>query len=637
MGSWDWKDPDGGLKSELLADGQAQLVDAIFEELDLTIGTSKCPLKTYENDLEFCRKGGLVMDGHRLTMTGDYRHLADVYADDAEKMVLMAGAQTGKSIRVMVKILHTALRRWGSLIGYYFPDIHLPKVFSRARFAPFVESQPEIARWMGRDARKGRGVDAILSRSIGASIIYFLSIKAKTSTEGSPMQAVFFDEVRRMAEGDVQRAMERYSAQWNPIDFKVSTARYPEADIHRYFLAGDQRYFHTACSCRDGVVLSLTFPENVVVINDKLDPQLHKQIKHAFRHARSPYGIRPELAHEFGLAVYRCPKCGDIITDPREGWWQPHNPGRYVHSYQMPQLLSPTFPANRVWWAFNHQPDLMEFYNSKLGLPYVGDENMRCTEEDVLACVDDKLVWPANKSRRWRLANLENCAMGVDVQAGYLVVVIKRIGVNGLWETCHLAVLHGESIWRQLGQLFVEYSCRYAVIDSMPEWDAAQTFAKTFPARVYLATYVDSETGPVVAWSDSSKEKRQKGETRFRWRVLIDRTRGLDWSLRRWRSGRNSLPHPDGLIAKLPKQGDRVVFTSNLRQGRWQPVRIAREVYIDHLARFRWRNTYSDNPDKVLIGKQKWVVEHVGLDPHAGHASLYADVALSRLAKARRS
>jgi len=39
----------------------------------------------------------------------------------------------------------------------------------------------------------------------------------------------------------------------------------------------------------------------------------------------------------------------------------------------------------------------------------------------------------------------------------------------------------------------------------------------------------------------------------------------------------------------------------------------------------------------VLIGKQKWVVEHIGLDPHFGHANLYADVALSRLAKARRS
>jgi hypothetical protein len=613
------------------------------EGLDVMLaafGGGVCPLELHANDLEFVEKYGLTIDGVPFDLRHKYKHLRDFYADDHDTLVAMAGAQTGKTGRLLVKLGRDLARHWGSLFGYYFPDKHLPAAFSRERFKPFMQSNPDLGQYLGAPRTSGKGVDGTMTRSFGESTLYFMTTAGVSATEGLPLKGVYFDEVRRMDMGDIERAQERYSAQVNPIDVKVSTARYPESDIHKFFLEGDQRFFHSDCSCPNGCVLSQVYP-NCILDLRRATPKLLRKVQHAFSHAGLPYLGMNELDRaRYPEAVYFCPTCGDVIVDPREGWWEAHSTG-WAHSYQMPQLLSPTYPAGRVLDKHEKARDIQEFWNSCIGIPFLDEEKRPVRLEHLLACVNTELRWPARMPAEWRRQYLSNTAMGVDVQAGYLVAVIKAVAPNGKYRTIHLEVVHGKHAsdpWHSLGRLMHEYDVRLAVIDQAPEWSAALRFAQAFKGRVFLANYTSNENSTaMVSWGDVTKDKKQRGkETKFKYRVNIERVKGLKWSLGRWVVRQNEIPDPTKLVQRLPKQKDRVVLSPELRIGRKAPVAIAREVYFDHLQRIMFRDAFEDQkgPQRELRakrGEKKIVAEYVGYDPHFAHADLYASVALARI------
>lgn len=615
----------------------AALEETLSKQVMGYAGLETSPVDPMADDLEFILRYGLTIDGQHFDFGDKYKHLIDVYRDDWPFQVLMAGAQTGKSARLMARMLRTAILRWGSMIGYYFPDFFLPRAFSTQRFRPFVASSDELREWLGSNATKGKGTDAVLTRSFGPSVFYFLSVAGRTSTEGLPLQAVFFDEVRRMSSGDIMRAQERYSAQADPIDMKVSTACYPEADIHAHFLEGDQRFFHTDCSCSEGVVLSQRYPDCIAEIED--GTEFKRKVQHAFSHAGRPYlGSTEKQIAQFGEACYICPDCGDILTDPREGWWEPHNPEAYVHSYQMPQLLSWTYPAARILRAGENPLDLQEFHNSKLGLPFLDPEAQPVQLSDLQASVnmDTDCRWAMRMTRDWRRKNLKNCALGLDAMGGYNCIVVKMLAPNGKYRTIHLEIIHGDDPWRESAKLMVELNVRAAVIDQNPHYNEALRFAKAFPGKVFLANYDEHAgtkgKGPMVKWHDRARDpKDQKGrQIKDKYRVSINRTKGLQWSLKRWKHGANETPHPDELIQELPKQKGKVILTPGLKVGKMAPTPICREVYWLHLRRIVFRKLFASE-DAERRGEFKVVAEHVGLDPHFGHSDLYANVALARI------
>lgn len=602
-------------------------------------GTTRAPIDVMANDAEFATHYGLTIDGNRFDFANRYKHLTAVYEDEHPSQVIMAGAQTGKSGRIMTRMLRAGIQRWGSMSAYYFPDFFLPRAFSTQRFKPFVRSSEVLKPWLGKGPADGApGTDAVLTRSFGPSTFYFLSIGGKTSTEGMPFQALYFDEVRRMTPGDIMRAMERSSAQHDPVDFKVSTARYPEADIHAYFLEGDQRYFHTDCKCPGGVVLSLTYPDCIADLR-KATPELLRKVEHAFSHAGMPYlGVDARQRDEYPPACYLCPRCGTVITDPREGWWEPHAPGAWRHSYQLPQMLLWTYPAGRVLQKGENPEDLQELWNSMLGLPYIDEQAQIVKTSDLEASINPNAKWVALQSEDWIRKNCRNLAMGADCMGGYNVIVLKEMSENGKHRTVHLEIIHGDDPWEEMARAMVRFDVRCAVIDQMPHFNEAHRFAKMFPGRVYLASYTESAgsegKGKFVVWGDRAKDpKGQKGrETKFKHTVQINRTKGLHWSLSRWADGGNETPNPDQLVQSLPKQQGRVTLTAGLKVGKWEPTRICREVYWLHLQRVAFQKVYPSE-DARRRNQFKVVAEHVGLDPHFAHANLYADVALARIGR----
>lgn len=622
-----------------------RIVDAVLEGF----GGRQCPIDPCANDLLFVQKYGLELDGKSFDFVR-YKHLVDVYEDTARFLVIMAGAQTGKSGRIFVHMLRQMMLHWGRLFGYYFPDLSIATSFSSTRFAPFVRSQPDFVPLIGAVSAKGKGRDNVLTRTIGESVLFFLTTAGKSSTEGLPLQGVWFDEVRRMARGDIERAQERYTAQEAPTDCKVSTAHTPNADIHRFFMDGDQRYFHTACRCADGIVLSLRFPDCILDLRHA-QPAMINRVKNAFAAKGIPFlGMREDETERYPMAAYYCPTCDTIITDPQNGWWEPHNPGAWIHSYQMPQLLSPGFSAGRLLFRYEYGKDIQEFHNSALGLPFLDHTKRPLTDAHLAACVEPRAEWIALKSNEWRERYVRQTAFGVDVQAGYLVVVVKMRSPNGKHRTVHLEVIEDSpgdddegrgGMWKELGRRIHQYDCSVCVIDNAPEWTAADRFARAFKGRVWLATYdtSGSTTSPIDGWGDSAKkiEKKQKGkETKFKHTVVINRVKGLRWSLGRWVNRVNEIPDPRQLIARLPVQGDtgHITFSRNMQRGTRTPVPIAL-TYFHHLTQLMFRDKMEEpeNEEKLREGKTQQVAEYIGdIDPHFAHADLYASIALSRIA-----
>lgn len=632
---------------------QAQLLSAFGQ------GT-----RAYESPLDACANTQAFVDHYNLKIDGmpfrwgldGYAHMVEVYQDNHPKMSLMAAAQTGKSGYVIAKLGRALVEHWGSMFGYYFPDALLPGVFSEKRFAPFLKGNPDLRPFVGKKTDDGfAGADRTTARSLGPSVVYFLTIMGKTSTEGMPLKGVFFDEVRRMTYHAIQLAEERTSAQVNPMDVKVSTAKFPDSDIHLHFKRGDQRYFHSDCRCSNGVVLSRLGPDCYIDLR-KASPAIIRKVEHQFSHDGVPYlGLTGEDVDEYKAfhAAFRCPKCDKIITNPRRGWWEAEVPSNYAHSYQLPQMLTPTYNAPRIQQKIDKPEEpvsVQEIWNSVFGLPFLDPDLQPVKLHHLEACVDLQLRWGANMTDKARRKYMVNCCLGMDCQGGYNVVVIKkRSDRGGKWRTVHLEIVYGDDPWKRCARLMYEYDVRFAVIDQMPHWNEALRFAKKFPGRVYLASYTggDNDGTDMVTWGDVGKKPQQKGETRMRHKVSIHRTKGLDWSLNRWVRRLNETPHPNRLLQKLPVQGtvelerghpvDRVMLTPGLLAGEWQPVPICRNVYWLHQMRVAFEDRYDDetkeaNKQRKEEGKKKMVAVHIGLDPHFAHAELYCNVAMSRLA-----
>lgn len=603
------------------------------------------------NDYEFAKAYNLRADGNPITgdsgIDGDYEHLLEPYMDDVHEQVIMAGAQTGKTVRVFVRLARIMLGpAWGQHAGYYFPDAHLPREFSNSRFRPFVRSNEHIGRFLGarramEDGSEMKGKDATQSMTLGESYLHFLTIAGKTATEGMPLRMTLFDEVRRMNDGDIERAHFRKQGQRDPYDIKVSTAGFPKTDIHRYFLAGDQRYYHSACKCPDGIVLSERWPDCVMDLAG-VTPKVKRQVEAAFRNEKDPYfGLRGTDAVKYSPAAYYCPTCGTILANPRRGgWWQARHEGRFVHSYQLPGMLSVANPAGKMLHQFRQTVDMDEFNKSARGLPSVNPDQMPVQAEHIDACVNPDLEWgerlPDAARRR-----LTNCAMGIDVQAGYGVAVIKRMQTNGKPRVVHVEVLRnpsdGTTWWHRAAELMQRYDIRTAVVDHAPEFTAAKNFADAFSGRVFLADFTGDEDGlDTVVWPRAG-DKKQKGETANLFRVRLARTKALHWSVHLWKNRRMEIPPLRRLTQSLKLDTDGTpVFSAHLRNG-MEGLGYPAEVLRSHLTRFVFRDLVEDDSKRGLKqllalrhGKKRYVAEWVEGSPDLAFADMYCNVALTR-------
>jgi len=273
--------------------------------------------------------------------------------------------------------------------------------------------------------------------------------------------------------------MERTSHEENPYNIKVSTPKYPKADINAYFLDSDQRYFHSDCKCSDGVVLSDVFPDCIVDLRGAT-PELKRKVSHAYHLAGIDLDSQLSDIEEgqpvrFPPAAYHCPRCGTYIPRPGiSGRWIIHEPNNWIHGYHASQILSPVWPAGKMLHAYETAKDKQEFNNSKLGNAYVDKKSQIITLEDLEACENTDLRWEESGS---------NTAMGIDGMDGYLCGMIKKHASDGKIQIIHMFVIIGLDCWDHLDYFMNKFDVRVAVADYAPNFNETKKFARRFPPQ----------------------------------------------------------------------------------------------------------------------------------------------------------
>lgn len=521
----------------------------------------------------------------------NHRYLLPIYADNSTEIVWQKAAQLGATVYMLMRTLWWLYIHQGRKAGLYMPNKELVDNTSKDRLTPLIRSIPPIAEVTNPEDKLGL-------RSVGSSSFYMFHLGGKSSKDSVPLDYISFDEIRLCRDEDVDQALERVSH--SPHKFKVfmSTCGIPDQDVHLRFTDGTQHIWLSQCGCPDGCDLARTFPD-CVVADDPRHPD--------------PY--------------LRCPKCKYVIKDPQNGRYVPHNPSADYNSYNVSQLVSKFISLKEIWRTWQRTRNTSEFYNAKLGLPYVDEDSRGVTRDQLDAAVDSTQVWARPKTKN------DYTSMGVDQGAGYCVAVIAD-NTGSKKRIRHVEVIEQDnpeyiepsgnkvSPFKRLGELMDEFNVRICVVDSMPNMNDALQFAQRFPARVFLA-YYSKDSKEVVSWQDRSRTKptvRKAGPLlKFKYVAQLGRFPALDFALGEWAGGNVVMPPPEALR--------QMAFDEKTTQ--LTPMSPAHRLQ-DHMLRLirRFRIVNEETGD----GKWEWI--YTGGDPHLAHAMTYCFIGLERMRRA---
>lgn len=532
---------------------------------------------------------GLKVD-HRDFSFINRRFLIDLYKAATENQIIsfMKSAQMGATVWLLLFLLYMSVN-WKSRINrpiksaIYFPTEKGVEEMSKDRLQPIIDSNREILSQIKRNTKD----DTLSLKRVGQSSLYLRSIGGSVSKDSTPLDIICFDEVRLMLLADIYQTYERTSASELKIRFHVSTAGYPNAEIHKLFKRGDQQFFHTVCQrCGYDFVAPFFWPDGVIA-EHKIGPKA-------------------------GQVYYICPKCRGKIEDMQNGLYVKHNPQSDECSLHVSQLISGTISAKEVWKVWVDAENIKEFYNSKLGLPWIDAENKPVDEAILNECIRTDLVWGGDRR--------QTC-MGVDQKAGMLhVVIAKKYGNERriVW----YEIVESIEPFQRLGQLMKEFDVKVCLLDYMPNTNEAMRFANDHNGRVWLTVYKDDAL-EMVQWADRHKkaEKFRKGTSEIyqKYKVVLDRYKTIDFSMSLFGKGLASFPPPTGPGALI--QTCRHPTTHKTEpQNTWKE-----HAYLHFQNIVREKNIIDETTGKF---RMKW--RNLDLDPHTVHAWNYCAIAMER-------
>jgi hypothetical protein len=537
---------------------------------------------------------------HRSFTFAKRKYLKKIYLSTNPLISVRKCTQVGLTIWMVLKVLHKL--RYAELIGakiakkagFYFPVHDAVSKFSKDRLAPLVANIPEFSEVMDNQG-------SIELKQLGNSSLYMSYMGGTATKDSTPLDIICLDETRLMDVADINQVEERLSGSLTPEIYKISTAGLPNDAIDKAFLQGNQQFWHTVCNCSDGVILSDVFPDCI-------------------GQRRKKGGVVEYF--------YRCPVCGKEDLEPQDGDYRAHNPSSHIDSFHIHHMLSPTKTPKIVWERYITTDNIKEFYNAVLGKPYIDEENIGLTDDELVACVNTDLTWGMDK---------QNTCMGVDQRSGQLHVVILKPS-SGKKQIVHVEVVDNYcerykeggkivSPFKRLYQLMHEYDVDMCVLDALPNANEAKEFAAEFPGRIFLSYYKGSQD--MARWSDKNPKtknsdppplRKSKDSLKFKWVVLLDRYKSIEYALRHWRDRSVECPPPRGLVQEVRDE----------KTGTYQPEFVCENILFTHMKSVVRELVQS----KLEPGRYRYRWNNLGLDPHFLHAFTYAVIASERKKRA---
>lgn len=554
------------------------------------------PAMTFRQWCEQLGEEGLKVDGIRFTLQ-DRPAMAWIYdqipttVEQAFKtmLVLMKCAQVGFTVMEMLASIYCALKFEPCKVGLYLPDMKLASAKSTERFLPIIRLIPKayarltavVTDAEGNELKK-RGEGNVLIRAIGDSRFHFLWTSGKAMTESFPMDVLTFDEVQEMKPGDIEKTQERLSASRMRYTLLGSTANWPDADIHFWYQRGTQHQFHTRCpSCQKGNVLDEYFPDCIRYDSEQREYR------------------------------YICRHCGGWIDNPQLGEWIAKNAEARFVSVHFPQFLSPTISPRDIIEAYNQADDMKNFFNRKLGKPYVDPTQVPVSLDILNDCarlgMAAGIMWKQRASGTF---------MGVDQMGAFNVVIIKERMADGRQAVVHLEYIFSDDPFTRTSQLMYLYGVQCCVIEILPNYNDAKRFAQRHKGKVFLVHYTKIED-EMLRWGDAPKldtsERRTDENERDRFTVSVDQYKCMQVSMARFQKRMCLFPDPAGLVQDYTDKG--IV----------KPTAVCREIAFLHFTKTALV-TVKDEEEKIYKRK----VVKVGIDPHTSYANMLCDVAWAR-------
>jgi hypothetical protein len=416
---------------------------------------------------DWVMKARLILEGRPFSFT-KHEYLRQPYSDPHPFQVEMKAAQMGLTCKAGLRSIHGAITgKYPRGILYLFPSKSDVTDFSKARIAPLIEENPEsIGKWVVE-------TDTSNLKQIGTAFLYLRGMRARAGLKSIPVDFIVFDELDEAPQTAVDMAMERMAHSEVREVLKLSNPTLPDFGIDKAFQETDQRYWLLKCpSCGHYTCLEDTFPACLLELPG-------------------------------GKVIRACEKCKAEL-DPADGVWVAKRDSvTDKRGYHYSQLFSQFVDPAGILNQFRITQNLTDFYNLKIGIPWV-EATHRISLEAVYALCSSYGMAESDPGP---------CSMGVD-QGKDLHVVIGRAEPSRSGKIIHLGIYKE---WEKLESLMKAFNVYRCVIDGMPETQKARTFAGKFPGKVFLNFYNEHQKGS-YKWNEAD------------WTITCNRTESLDAS-----------------------------------------------------------------------------------------------------------
>ena len=395
---------------------------------------------------------------------------------------------------------------------YVLPTAINASDFSKARFSTAL-SHSEYLKELFTDT------NTVNLKQTGTNTLYIRGSRGDSNLKSIPVSELILDEVDEMDQKQIDLALTRLDGQLKKHVWGISTPTIPNYGIHKLYQTSTQERFGFVCPhCSRHT--ELIWPDCIEIVGEH---------------------IADKRVHESYLKCKECQHKLDHKAKPewlKSGFWivgdQQANPDH--RGFHVSQLYSFTVsPGELVSYHFKGLGDelsMKEFYNSRLGLPFIGD-GAKVTEDDL----NESIRRYSKQDARPEVGGQRIITMGVDQGKWSYVSIVEwtfpdwSLDINA---TAEAKVLYEtkffEDEWdTRLDELMREWQVLACVIDADPWPMEARRFARRFPGYVWLCRYRKGVTAKEIAVSDDENGAPL---------ATVDRTAWLSASLGRFRNPR---------------------------------------------------------------------------------------------------
>jgi len=383
---------------------------------------------------------------------------------------VMKSSQCGISAAAVSLALYAA-DAWGAHVLYVLPTESLAETFSDTRVKTAIESSPYLRSRLSATDSKGL-------KRLGAGNLHFVGSGSEARALSVPADVLVLDEFDRLDQRQVAKFPSRLAAPTSlNLLRRFSNPSYPEAGIHRLWMASDQRTWLITCpACGTEAPIAYDQGPGHYVDED--------------RELRVCGGCHRALPLEAIAA----------------GQWVPARADRDHRAYHVSRLI---VPGERVAELVEHhaqggEEEVAVHYNFDLGLPYA-PKGGSLDRELVLACRRGYVTPNGYRGSQWVTA-------GVDVGKELHVRISRWLDS----EKAAPLFVGQVGDFEHLGLLWESYAVNFGLIDERPEERQAREFAGRFPGR-----------GALIRWAGEAQQEEYvyRSDTRL---VIARRTWALD-------------------------------------------------------------------------------------------------------------